>query len=304
MAMQHCDVLLAIGARFDDRVIGDPAHFAQNPRKIIHIDVDPSSISKRVKVDVPIVGNIPDVLDDLLAQLRPVAGERDAGALDAWWQQIETWRGRNCLKYDRASKIIKPQFVIEKLYEVTGGDAFVTSDVGQHQMWAAQFYKFDKPRRWINSGGLGTMGFGLPAAMGVQLANRGATVACVTGESSIQMCLQELSTCKQYRLPIKIVNLNNRYMGMVRQWQQFFHGNRYSESYMDALPDFVKLAEGYGHRGVLIDKPADVEPALREAFACKDELVFLDVITDQAENVYPMVPGGKGITEMILSEEL
>jgi len=304
MAMQHCDVLLAIGARFDDRVIGDPAHFAQNPRKIIHIDVDPSSISKRVKVDVPIVGNIPDVLDDLLALLRPGAGERDAAALDAWWQQIETWRGRNCLKYDRASKIIKPQFVIEKLYEVTGGDAFVTSDVGQHQMWAAQFYKFDKPRRWINSGGLGTMGFGLPAAMGVQLANRGATVACVTGESSIQMCLQELSTCKQYRLPIKIVNLNNRYMGMVRQWQQFFHGNRYSESYMDALPDFVKLAEGYGHRGVLIDKPADVEPALREAFACKDELVFLDVITDQAENVYPMVPGGKGITEMILSEEL
>jgi len=304
MAMQHCDVLLAIGARFDDRVIGDPAHFAQNPRKIIHIDVDPSSISKRVKVDVPIVGNIPDVLDDLLALLRPGAGERDAAALDAWWQQIETWRGRNCLKYDRASKIIKPQFVIEKLYEVTGGDAFVTSDVGQHQMWAAQFYKFDKPRRWINSGGLGTMGFGLPAAMGVQLANRGATVACVTGESSIQMCLQELSTCKQYRLPIKIVNLNNRYMGMVRQWQQFFHGNRYSESYMDALPDFVKLAEGYGHRGVLIDKPADVEPALREAFACKDELVFLDVMTDQAENVYPMVPGGKGITEMILSEEL
>jgi acetolactate synthase-1/2/3 large subunit len=304
MAMQHCDVLLAIGARFDDRVIGDPAHFAQNPRKIIHVDIDPSSISKRVRVDVPIVGNIPDVLDDLLTLLRADAGERDAAALEAWWQQIATWRARNCLKYDRASKIIKPQFVIEKLYEVTGGNAFVTSDVGQHQMWAAQFYKFDQPRRWINSGGLGTMGFGLPAAMGVQLANRDATVACVTGESSIQMCLQELSTCKQYRLPIKIVNLNNRYMGMVRQWQQFFHGNRYSESYMDALPDFVKLAEGYGHRGVLIDQPADVEPALREAFARKDELVFLDVITDQAENVYPMVPGGKGITEMILSEEL
>jgi len=304
MAMQHCDVLLAIGARFDDRVIGDPAHFAQNPRKIIHIDIDPSSISKRVRVDVPIVGNIPDVLDDLLALLRDPVGSRDAAALEAWWQQIETWRGRNCLKYDRASKIIKPQFVIEKLYEVTGGDAFVTSDVGQHQMWAAQFYKFDRPRRWINSGGLGTMGFGLPAAMGVQLANPGATVACVTGESSIQMCIQELSTCKQYRLPIKIVNLNNRYMGMVRQWQQFFHGNRYSESYMDALPDFVKLAEGYGHRGVQIDQPADVEPALREAFARKDELVFLDVVTDQSENVYPMVPGGKGITEMILSEEL
>jgi acetolactate synthase-1/2/3 large subunit len=301
MAMQHCDVLLAIGARFDDRVIGNPAHFAQNPRKIIHIDIDPSSISKRVKVDVPIVGNISDVLEDLLKLLRAGGRGQDIGA---WWQQIEQWRARDCLRYDRASKIIKPQFVLEKLYEVTGGQAIVTSDVGQHQMWAAQFYKFDRPRQWINSGGLGTMGFGLPAAMGAQLANPGATVACVTGESSIQMCLQELSTCKQYRLPIKIVNLNNRYMGMVRQWQQFFHGNRYSESYMDALPDFVKLAEGYGHRGVLVDKPADVEPALREAFARKDELVFLDFITDQAENVYPMVPGGKGITEMILAEDL
>jgi len=300
MAMQHCDVLLAIGARFDDRVIGNPEHFAQNPRKIIHVDIDPSSISKRVKVDVPIVGNIPDVLEDLLKQL----GGAKFQDLKPWWQQIEAWRAKDCLRYDRKSAIIKPQFVIEKLYEVTKGEAFVTSDVGQHQMWAAQFYKFEKPRRWINSGGLGTMGFGLPAAMGVRLANPGATVACVTGESSIQMCLQELSTCKQYRLPIKIVNLNNRYMGMVRQWQQFFHGNRYSESYMDALPDFVRLAEGYGHRGVLIDKPADVEPALREAFARKDELVFMDFITDQAENVYPMVPGGKGITEMILSEEL
>ncbi|HYD56347.1 MAG TPA: acetolactate synthase 3 catalytic subunit [Burkholderiales bacterium] len=300
MAMQHCDVLLAIGARFDDRVIGDPAHFAQNPRKIIHIDIDPSSISKRVKVDVPIVGNIPDVLDDLLKLLRDSRTQDIA----AWWKQIEDWRGKDCLRYDRNSRIIKPQFVIEKLYEVTKGEAFVTSDVGQHQMWAAQFYKFDKPRRWINSGGLGTMGFGLPAAMGVQLANAGATVACVTGESSIQMCLQELSTCKQYRLPIKVLNLNNKYMGMVRQWQQFFHGNRYSESYMDALPDFVKLAEGYGHRGVLVEKPSDVEGALRDAFARKNELVFLDFITDQTENVYPMVPGGKGITEMILSEEL
>ena len=300
MAMQHCDVLLAIGARFDDRVIGDPAHFAQNPRKIIHIDIDPSSISKRVKVDVPVVGDIAEVLTDLLRQLKGAAKPDIA----AWWKQIEEWRGKDCLRYDRKSSIIKPQFVLEKLYEITGGDAFVTSDVGQHQMWAAQFYKFDKPRRWINSGGLGTMGFGLPAAMGVQMANPGATVACVTGESSIQMCLQELSTCKQYRLPIKIVNLNNRYMGMVRQWQQFFHGNRYSESYMDALPDFVKLAEGYGHRGVLIEKPADVEPALRDAFARKNELVFLDFLTDQTENVYPMIPGGKGITEMILSEEL
>ncbi|HEY5637272.1 MAG TPA: acetolactate synthase 3 catalytic subunit [Burkholderiales bacterium] len=304
MAMQHCDVLIAVGARFDDRVIGNPAHFAQNPRKIVHIDIDPSSISKRVKVDVPIVGQVPDVLEELMRLLRSGEARPEAAALAAWWAQIEEWRARDCLRYDRSSKIIKPQFVVEKLYEVTGGEAFVTSDVGQHQMWAAQFYKFDKPRRWINSGGLGTMGFGLPAAMGVQLANPGATVACVTGESSIQMCLQELSTCKQYRLPIKIINLNNRYMGMVRQWQQFFHGNRYSESYMDALPDFVKLAEGYGHRGVLIDKPEDVEPALREAFACKDELIFLDFITDQTENVYPMVPGGKGISEMILAEDL
>jgi acetolactate synthase I/II/III large subunit len=300
MAMQHCDVLLAIGARFDDRVIGNPAHFAQNPRKIIHIDIDPSSISKRVKVDVPIVGNIPDVLDEVLKLLK----DGKTQDIKAWWQQIEEWRGKDCLKYDRNSKIIKPQFVLEKLYEITKGDAFITSDVGQHQMWAAQFYKFDKPRRWINSGGLGTMGFGLPAAMGAQMANPGATVACVTGESSIQMCLQELSTCKQYRLPIKIINLNNKYMGMVRQWQQFFHGNRYSESYMDALPDFVKVTEGYGHRGVLIEKPSDVEGALKDAFARKNELVFLDFLTDQAENVYPMIPGGKGITEMILSEEL
>ena len=300
MSMQHCDVLLAIGARFDDRVIGNPAHFAQNPRRIIHIDIDPSSISKRVKVDVPIVGNIPDVLDELLKLLRD-SKPQDIGQ---WWKQIDEWRAKDCLRYDRNSTIIKPQFVLEKLYEVTKGEAFVTSDVGQHQMWAAQFYKFDRPRRWINSGGLGTMGFGLPAAMGVQLANPGATVACVTGESSIQMCLQELSTCKQYRLPIKIVNLNNKYMGMVRQWQQFFHGNRYSESYMDALPDFVKLAEGYGHRGVLVEKPADVEPALKESFSRKDELVFLDFITDQKENVYPMIPGGKGITEMILYEDL
>jgi acetolactate synthase-1/2/3 large subunit len=301
MAMQHCDVLLAIGARFDDRVIGDPKHFAQNPRKIIHIDIDPSSISKRVKVDVPIVGNVPDVLDDLLKLVRE---QKEPVQVDAWWSQIGEWRAKNCLKYDRAAKIIKPQFVIEKLYEVTRGEAFVTSDVGQHQMWAAQFYKFDKPRRWINSGGLGTMGFGLPAAMGVRMANPGATVACVTGESSIQMCLQELSTCKQYRLPIKIINLNNKYMGMVRQWQQFFHGNRYSESYMDALPDFVKLAEGYGHSGMRIEKPEDVEAALREAFAREGELIFLDFITDQTENVYPMVPGGKGLTEIILSEDL
>ncbi|TMH25884.1 MAG: biosynthetic-type acetolactate synthase large subunit, partial [Betaproteobacteria bacterium] len=237
MAMQNCDVLLAVGARFDDRVIGNPAHFGQVQRKIIHIDIDPSSISKRVKVDVPIVGNVSDVLEELSRQLEAAGYTPNQKALSAWWSQIGLWKSKDCLKYDKKSRIIKPQFVLERLYEITKGDAFVTSDVGQHQMWAAQFYKFDKPRRWINSGGLGTMGFGLPAAMGVQFANPGATVACVTGEASIQMCIQELSTCKQYRLPIKIVNLNNKYMGMVRQWQQFFHGNRYSESYMDALPD-------------------------------------------------------------------
>jgi acetolactate synthase-1/2/3 large subunit len=306
MAMQNSDVLLAVGARFDDRVIGNPAHFvAGNPtRKIIHIDVDPSSISKRVKVDVPIVGGVKEVLTELLAQIKASNLRPDAAALQAWWAQIGTWRATDCLKYDRSSAIIKPQMVIEKLYEVTKGDAYITSDVGQHQMWAAQFYRFDKPRRWINSGGLGTMGVGLPYAMGVKLAFPESDVACVTGEASIQMCIQELSTCKQYHLPVKIVNLNNRYMGMVRQWQEFFHGNRYAESYMDALPDFVKLAEAYGHVGMKIEKPGDIEGALKEAFGLKDRLVFLDFITDQTENVFPMVPGGKGMSEMILSEEL
>ncbi len=300
MAMQHCDVLLAVGARFDDRVIGNPKHFHQEDRRIVHIDIDPSSISKRVKVDVPIVGNVRDVLTDMLAQLSASQERPDAAALAAWWKQIDEWRSRDCLKYDRSSAIIKPQSVIEALYKVTEGNAFVTSDVGQHQMWAAQFYKFDQPRRWINSGGLGTMGFGLPSAMGVQFAHRDAQVACVTGEASIQMCIQELSTCTQYRLPIKVVMLNNRYMGMVRQWQEFFHGNRHAESYMDALPDFVRLAESYGHVGMRIEKPADVEGAMREAFAMKERLVFMDFITDQTENVFPMVPGGKGLSEMIL----
>ena len=300
MAMQHCDVLIAIGARFDDRVIGNPKHFFNEDRKIIHIDIDPSSISKRVKVDVPIVGGVSDVLVELIKQLKARKTKPDQVSLKAWWKQIDLWRARDCLKYDRASTIIKPQMVVEKLYQVTKGDAFITSDVGQHQMWAAQFYKFDKPRRWINSGGLGTMGFGLPAAMGVQFANPRGAVACVTGEASIQMCIQELSTCKQYGLPLKIINLNNRYMGMVRQWQEFFHGNRYAESYMNALPDFVKLAESYGHVGMKIEQPGDIEGALREAFKLKDRLVFMDFITDQTENVFPMIPGGKGLSEMIL----
>ncbi|MBK9246244.1 MAG: acetolactate synthase 3 catalytic subunit [Burkholderiales bacterium] len=304
MAMQDCDVLLAIGARFDDRVIGNPKHFAQNQRKIVHIDVDPSSISKRVKVDVPIVGDVKEVMTELLAQLEAAPPRVNTAALKTWWERIGEWRRRDCLKYDRASPLIKPQHVVETLWKVTGGDAFVTSDVGQHQMWAAQYYRFEKPRRWINSGGLGTMGVGLPYAMGVQMANPGAQVAVITGEASIQMCIQELSTCKQYGLTPKIVNLNNRYLGMVRQWQQIDYGSRYSSSYMDALPDFVRLAESYGHLGVRIDKPADVEPALREAFtAQKDRLVFLDIITDQTENVWPMVKAGKGLTEMLLGSE-
>ncbi|MBL8498234.1 acetolactate synthase 3 catalytic subunit [Nitrosomonas sp. JL21] len=300
MAMQYCDVLVAVGARFDDRVIGNPKHFFNENRKIVHIDIDPSSISKRVKVDIPIVGDVLDVLKELTKLLKESKEKPDHTALKEWWKQIDLWRERDCLKFDRDSKIIKPQKVIETLFDVTKGDAFITSDVGQHQMWAAQFYKFDKPRRWINSGGLGTMGFGMPAAMGVQLANPKGKVACITGEASIQMCIQELSTCKQYKLPLKIINLNNRYMGMVRQWQEFFHGNRYAESYMNALPDFVKLAESYGHVGIKIEQPGDVEGALKEAFKRKDQLVFMDFITDQTENVFPMVPGGKGLSEMIL----
>ena len=299
MAMHYTDVLIAIGARFDDRVTGNIEKFCPYA-KIVHVDVDPASISKNVKVDVPIVGQVEPVLREMIRELESMKQEPDQEALAAWWKQIEEWRAKDCLKYDHESPIIKPQMVVQKLWELTGGDAIVTSDVGQHQMWAAQFYRFDKPNRWINSGGLGTMGVGLPFAMGAQFAFPGATVACVTGEASIQMCIQELSTCLQYQLPIKIVNLNNRYLGMVRQWQEFFYQGRYAMSYMDALPDFVKLAESYGHVGMRIDQPGDVEGALREALAMKDRLVFLDFITDQTENVYPMIPAGAGQNEMIL----
>ena len=299
MAMHHCDVLIAVGARFDDRVTGNVKKFCPTA-EIIHIDIDPSSISKNVKVHVPIVGSVDLVLKDMIRLVKDAKHKPDKEALAAWWRQIGEWRAIDCLKYDRNADVIKPQWVLEKLYEVTGGNAFVTSDVGQHQMWAAQYYKFDLPRRWINSGGLGTMGFGLPAAMGVQLAYPTEVVACVTGEGSIQMCIQELSTCLQYKLPIKIVNLNNRYLGMVRQWQEFFYQGRYAMSYMDSLPDFVKLAEAYGHVGMRIDKPADVEAALHEAVALRDRLVFMDFITDQTENVYPMIPAGAGLNEMIL----
>ncbi|MBI3545332.1 MAG: acetolactate synthase 3 large subunit [Gammaproteobacteria bacterium] len=299
MAMHECDVLVAIGARFDDRVTGDLNKFCPHAR-IIHVDIDPASISKNVPVEIPIVGSADAVMRDMIKLIKASKKKPEKQALAAWWKQIEQWRAMNCLDYDHDSKLIKPQYVLEKLYELTKGDAYVTSDVGQHQMWAAQFYRFDKPRRWINSGGLGTMGFGLPAAMGVKLAFPKATVACVTGEASVQMCIQELSTCKQYDLPIKIINLNNRYMGMVRQWQEFFYDRRYSNSYMDALPDFIKLAEAYGHVGMKIEKPGDVEGALKEALKLKDKLVFMDFITDQTENVYPMIAAGKGQHEMHL----
>ena len=304
MTMQNCDVLLAVGARFDDRVIGNPAHFASVERKIVHIDIDPSSISKRVKVDIPIVGDVKDVLQELIAQIKESQLKPDSANLSAWWSQIAEWRGRDCLKYTPSDDVIKPQYVIQKLWELTkDSDAYVTSDVGQHQMWAAQYYRFDQPRRWINSGGLGTMGVGLPYAMGIKLAKPEADVFCVTGEGSIQMCIQELSTCLQYNTPVKVVSLNNRYLGMVRQWQQLDYGGRYSHSYMDALPDFVKLAEAYGHVGLKIERPADVEGALREAIRLKDRTVFLDIRTDQEENVWPMVKAGKGISEMLLGSE-
>ncbi len=303
MGMHHCDVLIAIGARFDDRVTGDLEKFCPYA-KIIHIDVDPSSIAKNVPVDIPIVGDVKHVLKDLLTILKSDNAKKpDAKALKSWWKQIDEWRSLDCLQFDRTTDVIKPQYVVEKLWELTKGDAYVTSDVGQHQMWAAQFYKFDKPRRWINSGGLGTMGFGVPAAMGVKMAFPDETVACISGEASLVMCIQELSTCLQYNTGIKILSLNNRYMGMVRQWQEFFYSSRYSHSYMEALPDFVKMAESYGHVGMRIEKTSDVEGAIKEALALKDRTVLMDFVTDQTENVYPMIASGKGHHEMHLSTD-
>jgi acetolactate synthase-1/2/3 large subunit len=305
MAMHETDVLIAIGARFDDRVTGKIEHFCPHA-KIIHVDVDPSSISKTVKVHVPIVGQVANVLADMLKLYRELAPapRSDAPAVADWWSKIAEWQGVDCLRYDRNSAAIKPQFAVETLYKVTGGDLYLTSDVGQHQMFAAQFYPFDKPRRWINSGGLGTMGFGLPAAMGVQLAFPDAQVACISGEASILMCIQELATCLQYALPIKVILLNNGYMGMVRQWQEFFYESRYSSSYVDALPDFVKLAESFGHVGMRVDQPGDLEAAMTEAFAMTNRLVFMDVIVDPTENVYPMIAAGKGHHEMHLAPSL
>ncbi len=302
-AVQNCDLLIAIGARFDDRVIGNPDHFAQSNRKIIHIDIDPSSISKRVRVDVPIVGNVKDVLQEMLSQLDGANPGNNKKAIEDWFKRINEWRSIECLRYEKTDHIIKPQFVIEKLWEVTKGDALITSDVGQHQMWAAQYYPFDRPRRWFNSGGLGTMGVGLPFAMGVQMANPNETVACITGEASFQMNIQELATCKQYNLTPKIILLNNGVLGMVRQWQRLEYESRYSESYMASLPDFEKLAESYGHVGIKVEKAADVEGAMREAFAEKGKLVIVNIQVDPMENVWPMVRAGQGLTEMILSSE-
>ncbi|QBR00634.1 biosynthetic-type acetolactate synthase large subunit [Paraburkholderia pallida] len=299
LAMQNSDVLIALGARFDDRVIGNPDDFCRADKTIIQIDIDPATIDKRVRVGVPIVGDVKAVLRALLALLPEEPGE--VLSRRAWWRDIETWRARACLAYARDEKVIKPQFVLEKLWEVTHGDAFVCSDVGQHQMWTAQRYTFDKPRRWINSGGLGTMGVGLPYAMGVKRAFPEADVVTVTGDGSIQMCIQELSTCKQYGLDVKIVSLNNGYLGMVKQLQHVHYGDRYSNSYMDALPDFAALARAYGHVGLRVEQPGEVEAALREALAMKGRTVFLDVIVDPSENVWPMVRAGSGLTDMLFT---
>ena len=300
LAMQNADVVLAIGARFDDRVISVPSKFFEKAKKIIHIDVDPSSIAKRVKVDIPIVGDVKNVLSEMIQLWGKQESAPAADSLDKWWKSIEEWRSRNCLWFDNESEIIKPQYVIQKLAEITNNSAIITSDVGQHQMFTAQYYPFERPRQWLNSGGLGTMGVGLPYAIGAKLAAPDQDVFCITGEGSIQMNIQELSTCFQYRVPVNVVTLNNGYLGMVRQWQELYYGNRESETYFDSLPDFVKLAEAYGHIGIRVDKKSDVEGALLEAVKQKDRLVFMDLLTDKKQNVLPMVGNGKGLDEMVL----
>lgn len=306
MAMHHSDVILAVGARFDDRVTNAVSKFCPNA-KIIHIDIDPASISKTVVADVPIVGSVESVLTDMIALIKESTEKPDADAIASWWKQIDEWRERHGIyhkaRYDTQSDVIKPQDVIKAVWEVTKGDAYVTSDVGQHQMFAAQYYLFDKPRRWINSGGLGTMGFGLPAAMGAQFADRDATVVCITGEGSIQMCIQELSCCTQYHLPVKIICLNNQALGMVRQWQDMQYAGRYAESlYEDSLPDFVKLAEAYGHVGMRVTKKEELKAKLAECFALKDRLVFMDIKVDQSEHVYPMQVAQQSMRDMFISK--
>ena len=297
LATHHCDVLFAVGARFDDRVTGDLKKFCPQA-EIIHVDIDPSSIAKNVVVHIPIVGSVRAVLREMLRQMGDEKADKAQTA--AWWQQIEQWRAVNSLHYAKSEDRIKPQQVIETLYKLTGGNAVIASDVGQHQMWVAQYFPFHEPRRWINSGGLGTMGFGYPAAIGAKVARPNEDVFCITGDGSIQMMIQEMTTALQYHIPVKILCLNNGYLGMVRQWQEFFYDKRYSMSYMESLPDFVKLAEAYGHSGVRIEKPQELESKLREVIAMKDKTVFVDIITDPGENVYPMIPAGGGQAEMIL----
>jgi len=302
MAMHDCDVLIAIGARFDDRVTGKVKDFCPDA-KIIHIDIDPASISKNVRVDIPIVGPVKRVLADMLNVVKAHKARPNREALEQWWSQLQQWRSVNCLKYNANSGRIKPQAAIEMLHKITGGDAIIASDVGQHQMWVAQYYPFDKPQHWLTSGGLGTMGFGLPAAMGAKVACPEKDVVCITGDGSIQMNIQELATCQHFNLPLKVMLLNNGYLGMVRQWQEFFYDSRYSEVTVKAQPDFIKLAQAYGHVGLRVEKPEDLEGALTEMMAMKDRLVFLDVVVDPGENVYPMIMAGKGHHEMQLSPD-
>lgn len=301
MAMHHCDLIFGIGVRFDDRTTNNVEKYCPNAT-ILHIDIDPSSISKTVRVDIPIVGSADNILDNMHTLLDESQERNDTAALNTWWDEIEQWCERDCLAYDKTSERIKPQQVIETLYKLTNGDAYVASDVGQHQMFAALYYPFDKPRRWINSGGLGTMGFGLPAAMGVKFAMPDATVVCVTGDGSIQMNIQELSTALQYDTPVKIINLNNRFLGMVKQWQDMIYSGRHSHSYMDSVPDFAKIAEAYGHVGMTITDPAELESKMGEALAMTDRLVFIDIMVDETEHVYPMLIRGGAMNEMWLSK--
>jgi len=304
MAMHYCDVLLGIGVRFDDRVTNSDVSKFCPDATILHVDIDPASISKRVAADVPIVGSVVPVLEEMIALVEKSDAKPDAQSLEVWWKQIDQWREKDslaCIPAEDGS--IKPQQVVQAVYEITKGDAYVSSDVGQHQMFAAQYYGFDKPRRWINSGGLGTMGFGFPAAMGVQFAHPDAVSVCITGEGSFQMNLQELATCMQYQLPIKIICLNNQALGMVKQWQDMQYGGRHSHStYAESLPDFTKLAEAYGHVGIKIDKLSELNEKLEQAFALKDKLVFVDVAVDPNEHVYPMAIKGGAMKDMILSK--
>ncbi|MGY5452026.1 acetolactate synthase 3 large subunit [Agarivorans sp. MS3-6] len=301
MSMHNADVIFAVGARFDDRVTNNVAKFCPNAT-ILHIDIDPTSISKTVRADIPIVGSVDAVIDQMLECIEETGAKNDADSLKDWWAQVDQWRSRKCLNYAKSDTVIKPQQVIESMYRVTKGDAYVTSDVGQHQMFAALYYPFDKPRRWINSGGLGTMGFGFPAAMGVKFAFPDATVACVTGDGSIQMNIQELSTCLQYNVPVVIVSLNNRSLGMVKQWQKMFYDGRQSHSYMDSVPDFVKLAEAYGHVGMQVNHPDELDAAMEKAFSMKDRVVFMDIMVDPEEHVYPMQIKTEAMKDMWLSK--